>query len=196
MAMLRRLSSRFDNDSNTCTAESAGVYGTWQQLLKDLKIDPVAIAWNADGAAALEILREKYGPRFASLRDALLDETVRRYRGRGKKEQYEALGTAIQRLGLYFCNIDLNTIQKYYCVVTIERYNEMTQKCEPRALHRLICCLFNVISLRHDKSLENPADDLLIPASAMHLYEEDNCTPYLLDHFLIIAIIDQKVRMI
>jgi hypothetical protein len=185
MAMLRRLNSKFDNDTASGNAASGKMFKTWPQLLDELNIDPVEIPWNATGMAALEILRGKYGVKFYGLKDLAIDEAVQKYKGRSSEEQLSALGTAVQQHGLYLCRIHTNFDIHYY-IDTIDRIQEIKKKREPFAMYRVIESMCSVVELGRDKSLENPTNDILFPVSAIQVSNPDSSFPYLLEHFLIV----------
>ena len=189
MAMLRRLSSRFDKDSTNSESNADIRFATWQQLLDYLMIDPVEIPWNANGAETLDILRRNYGTRFPALNDSKFDETARRFDGRSIDEQTDALGSAAQNFNLVVCRIRLEEDREdlYYLYIdTKERIDEITTRREPLSLYHTIQRLISIASLNCDVSLDNPPVDMRLPVSMIMVGAEkwENFTK--LGHFLIV----------
>ena len=187
MAMLKRLNSRFDNDSVNRFVEPEKVYKTWQQILDDFKIEPILIAWNTDGMNALRILREKYGHRFGMLHNSMLDEIVQKFKGRGVQEQLEALGTAVKKFDLYLCCFQINREEYYYYIEKIDRIEELLKLNELYSLFRIKHKLCKIIALNDDNLLETPLNDIQIPISSIQLKKSGSYydNPYTLEHFLI-----------
>lgn len=194
MAMLKHLSSRFDNESNKDDTTTYRWVGTWQQWFDTLKIDPVTIPWNANGALVLEILRDKYGAYHCALSDTLLDETVRKFEKRSRDAQIAALGAAAEKIGLTLCYIDRGSRDLDFiysdsdCIYidTTERIDEINNQVrsgKTTMQNRII--LEMIKPLGHHTSIDEPEEDIHIPVSSIQI-GRPHCRAYKLEHFLVV----------
>ena len=160
------------DSQNSCATQSEMpqvTLKTWQELLDYMEIDPVELPWNADGATALRLLREKYGSVLREIHEKSLDEIVSIFAKSSNLRQLEALGSALQNLGLNLGHIDLDSHQFLVFVRKMDSVSEWNKRWSNMTRRQRPSRIIRTLALSRSESLHASNDEIQLPMSSIQV---------------------------
>jgi len=148
------------------------VMKTWSEVLAHLNIHLVDLPWNVTAKSALQELRKQFGDSFSKLYDLSLDEVVELYNGRGITLQLEALGSALQRVGLRLCHLAIQPSSYKLFVTDSVNTRSFQEMWKGLITRRQFFDNIETISLR-STDMSKPDNEIVIPMQSVQLINND-----------------------